>query len=220
MENRHNQASGGSFGRSQKFWHEGYLQRPGAGGGALESAHLIPNPHPRLSASMAKVKCAFVRERREQRVPARDYLGLPDPLVRPTGQSQHGPPTTRKEPSQEGWLCHWEWIGGQPTAASLSSTRTTAMPSPASGVSPTEAFPFPLESSLGMCCRKKKSQQEPDPKYFKSKKEGRLGGSVVEHLPSAQVMIPGSRDGSCTGLPVGNLFLPLPVSPPLCVSHE
>ena len=40
---------------------------------------------------------------------------------------------------------------------------------------------------------------------------GHLDGSVVEHLPSAQVVIPGSWDGP----PVGSLFVPLPVSLPL-----
>ena len=33
------------------------------------------------------------------------------------------------------------------------------------------------------------------PKDKESDKQGRLGGSVVEHLPLAQGMIPGSRDG-------------------------
>ena len=31
--------------------------------------------------------------------------------------------------------------------------------------------------------------------------EGRLGGSVVEHLPLAQVVIPGSWDGVCHQAP-------------------
>ena len=42
--------------------------------------------------------------------------------------------------------------------------------------------------------------------------EGRLGGSVVECLPWAQGVIPGSGIESHMGLPVGSLLLPLPVS--------
>ena len=53
---------------------------------------------------------------------------------------------------------------------------------------------------------------------MKKKKEGRLGGSVVEHLPLAQVMTPGSRIESRIGLPAGSLLLPLPGSLPLSVS--
>ena len=51
---------------------------------------------------------------------------------------------------------------------------------------------------------------------------GNLGGSVVEHLPSAQVVIPGSSDESRIGLPSRSLLLPLLLSLPLsvCVSHE
>ena len=44
---------------------------------------------------------------------------------------------------------------------------------------------------------------------FKSENLECLGGSVVEHLPLAQVMIPGSWDG----VPI----LPLPMSLPLSV---
>ena len=50
---------------------------------------------------------------------------------------------------------------------------------------------------------------------------GHLGGSVVEPLPLAQVVIPGSSPAS--GSPQGDyLFLLLPMSLPLflCVSHE
>ena len=49
---------------------------------------------------------------------------------------------------------------------------------------------------------------------------GRLGGSVVEHLPLAQVVILGSSDRVCIRLPAGSLLLPLPVSLPLslCLS--
>ena len=42
---------------------------------------------------------------------------------------------------------------------------------------------------------------------------GCLGGSVIEHLPLAQGLIP-------SGSSAGRLLLPLPVSLPLCVSHE
>ena len=41
-----------------------------------------------------------------------------------------------------------------------------------------------------------------------------LGVSVFEHLPSAQVMIPGPGIESCIGLPTESLLLPLPVSLP------
>ena len=51
-------------------------------------------------------------------------------------------------------------------------------------------------------------------------KQGHLGGSVVEHLPLAQVQIMGSWDGVPHGGPHGGLFLPLPMSLPLSVSHE
>ena len=44
--------------------------------------------------------------------------------------------------------------------------------------------------------------------------QGCLGGSVVEHLPLAQGVIP----GSLMGLPTGSLLLPLPMSLPLFVS--
>ena len=55
---------------------------------------------------------------------------------------------------------------------------------------------------------------------------GCLGGSVVGHLPLAQVVIPGQGPGieSRIGLPMGTLLLPLPMSLPLSlflsVSHE
>ena len=48
----------------------------------------------------------------------------------------------------------------------------------------------------------------------KEKMEGRLGDSVVERLPFAQVMIP----GSFIRLPAWSLLLPLPVSASLPVS--
>ena len=50
--------------------------------------------------------------------------------------------------------------------------------------------------------------------------KGRLGGSVVERLPSAQDMIPGSEIESYTEIPAWNLLLPLPMSLPLslCLS--
>ena len=44
---------------------------------------------------------------------------------------------------------------------------------------------------------------------------GHLGGSVVEHLPSAQGVIPESRDGAPHQAPCEE-----PASPSLCVSHE
>ena len=46
-------------------------------------------------------------------------------------------------------------------------------------------------------------------------REGHLGGLVVEHLPLAQVMNPGSWDQVHIGLPAWSLLLPLPVSLPL-----
>ena len=48
-----------------------------------------------------------------------------------------------------------------------------------------------------------------------SKFQGCLGGSAVEHLPLAQVVIPGSRIESHIGLPARTLLLPLPMSLPL-----
>ena len=47
--------------------------------------------------------------------------------------------------------------------------------------------------------------------------QGHLGGSVFEHLPLAQGMIPGSGIESHIGLPAWSLLLPLPVSLPLSV---
>ena len=47
---------------------------------------------------------------------------------------------------------------------------------------------------------------------------GRLDGSAVERLPSAQVLIPGSRIEFRIGLLMGSLLLPLPVSASLSVS--
>ena len=49
---------------------------------------------------------------------------------------------------------------------------------------------------------------------------GRLGGSAVEHLPSAQGAIPRSQIQSHSKLLAGSLLLPLPVSLPLSLSHE
>ena len=49
---------------------------------------------------------------------------------------------------------------------------------------------------------------------------GYLGGSVVECLPLAQGVIPGFRDQVPHQAPAGSLLLPLPMSLPLCVSHE
>ena len=48
--------------------------------------------------------------------------------------------------------------------------------------------------------------------------EGRLGGSAIEHLPSAQGVIPGSGIKSRIRLLVESLLLPLPASLPLYVS--
>ena len=49
---------------------------------------------------------------------------------------------------------------------------------------------------------------------------GHLGGSVVEHLPSAEGMIWGPGIESHTGLPARSLLLSLPMSLPLfpCLS--
>ena len=47
---------------------------------------------------------------------------------------------------------------------------------------------------------------------------GCLGGLVVEHLPSAQVMILGPRIESHIRLPAWSLLLPLPVTLPLSLS--
>ena len=47
---------------------------------------------------------------------------------------------------------------------------------------------------------------------------GRLSGSAVELLPSAQGVIPESGIESRIGLLVESLLLSLPVSLPLCVS--
>ena len=46
---------------------------------------------------------------------------------------------------------------------------------------------------------------------------GRLGGSVVEHLPLAQVISRGPGMESRIGLPAGSLFLPLSMYLPLSV---
>ena len=47
--------------------------------------------------------------------------------------------------------------------------------------------------------------------------EGHLGGSVVGHLPLAQVVIQGPGIEFHFKFPTGSLLLPLPVSLPLCV---
>ena len=51
---------------------------------------------------------------------------------------------------------------------------------------------------------------------------GRLGGSAVEHLPSAQDVIPGSRIEFPIRLPEWSLLFPLLVSLPLslCLMNE
>ena len=57
---------------------------------------------------------------------------------------------------------------------------------------------------------------------LKSLSQGRLGDSVVEHLPLAQGVIPGLGIKSYIGLPTGSLLFPLPMSLrlSLSVSHE
>ena len=55
--------------------------------------------------------------------------------------------------------------------------------------------------------------------FQKYRTEGHLGGSGVEHLPLAQVAIPGSWDRVPDRAPTGSLLLPLPVSL-LLLSHE
>ena len=53
---------------------------------------------------------------------------------------------------------------------------------------------------------------------LENKRLGHLGGSVVEHLPLAQVIILGPGIESLIRLPAGSLLLPLPMCLPLCVS--
>ena len=60
--------------------------------------------------------------------------------------------------------------------------------------------------------------RHPSNSFLKTNILGHLGGSVVEHLPLAQVVIPGSWDWVCIRLPIGSLLLPLPKSLPLSVS--
>ena len=57
-------------------------------------------------------------------------------------------------------------------------------------------------------------------KCLKTQFLGHLGGSMVEHLPSAQVMIQGPRIKSRMGLPAGSLLLPLPISLPLSLINK
>ena len=58
------------------------------------------------------------------------------------------------------------------------------------------------------------------PLCYKELSQGRLGGSVVEHLPSAQGMIPGSWDRVLHRAPRGEPASPSAcVSASLCVSH-
>ena len=52
----------------------------------------------------------------------------------------------------------------------------------------------------------------------KKENMGHLGGSVVGHLPSAQIVILGSRIESLIGLPTRSLLLPLPMPLPLSLS--
>ena len=53
---------------------------------------------------------------------------------------------------------------------------------------------------------------------FKTMELGRLGGSVVERLPSAQGVTLESPDRVPHQAPAGSLLLPLPVFLPLSVS--
>ena len=53
---------------------------------------------------------------------------------------------------------------------------------------------------------------------FEKKIKGRLGGSVVECLPSAQGMILESWDRVPRRAPARSLHLPLPISACLCLS--
>ena len=56
---------------------------------------------------------------------------------------------------------------------------------------------------------------------LESQHEGRLGGSGVEHLPVAQVVIPGSRDRVPHWAPcMEPASLSACVSASFCVSHE
>ena len=59
-------------------------------------------------------------------------------------------------------------------------------------------------------------------RYLRIKNQRCLGGLAVGRLPSAQVVIPGSRIKLCIGLPVRSLLLPPPMSLPLSasISHE
>ena len=56
---------------------------------------------------------------------------------------------------------------------------------------------------------------ERDPLFFKSPKKWDLVAQSVQHLPSAQVMIPGSWSQAPHRAPcsVGSLLLPLPLPP-------
>ena len=61
------------------------------------------------------------------------------------------------------------------------------------------------------------------PSAIKVTVKGCLGGSVVDHLPLAQDMIPDSQDQYSIRLPTGSPLLPLPMSLPLSpsiYSHE
>ena len=54
--------------------------------------------------------------------------------------------------------------------------------------------------------------------FYKVVFQDTLGGSVLECLPLARVVIPGPGIESGTRLPTESLLLPLPVSASLCVS--
>ena len=57
------------------------------------------------------------------------------------------------------------------------------------------------------------NQQATEPAFWEH-----LGGPVVEHLPLAQVLIPGSWDQVLHQAPWRKPLLPLPVSASLCMS--
>ena len=69
-----------------------------------------------------------------------------------------------------------------------------------------------------MCLRWAQARKFGEGEEFKSNLEEHLGGSVVEYLPSAQGMIPGSWDGVPHRAPHREPASPLPMSLPLSLS--